>query len=72
MALKRPAETSQARGLAGTPVARPLLRGGEEGVGQRLLGEFEAAEQPDEARQHPAAFGAIDAVEIDHSGGGRG
>jgi hypothetical protein len=43
-----------------------LLRGGEKRVRQRFLGEFEPAEEPDEAGQYPASLGAIDAIEIDH------
>jgi hypothetical protein len=48
----------------------PLPRRGEEGVGQRFLGEFEPAKEADQACQHPAALGAIDAVEIGHGGVG--
>lgn len=56
MALKRPAETSQARGLR---VARPLLDGGDEGVVQGLLGQLEIAEQADQGRQHAPRLLAV-------------
>ncbi len=42
MALKRPVETSHARGLAGTPVPRPAFERRREGVVQCLLGEVES------------------------------
>ena len=61
--MKRPVETSQARGLAGHAVARPLLERGRERVVQRLLGEVEVAEQADQRGEHAARLGAIDLVD---------
>ena len=62
IALKRPAETSQVRGLAGHAVPRPLLHGRGEGVVQRLLGEIEVAEEADERRENAAGLGSVDRV----------
>ena len=39
---------SQARGLSGHPVGRPLLRGGEQGLLDRVLGGVEVPVAPDE------------------------
>ena len=63
MALKRPAETSQARGIGGHAIARPLLERRGEGVVQRLLGEIEVAEQADQGREDAARLGAVDSVD---------
>ena len=62
MALKRPADTSHARGFVRDAVARPLLERRAESVVQRLLGEVEVAEQPDQRGEYAARFGAIDGV----------
>ena len=43
-------------------VARPLLERRAEGVVQRLLGEVEVAEQPDQRGEDAARFGAIDGL----------
>ncbi len=53
MALKRPVETSQARGLAGTPSRGHCSSRGAEGVVQRLLGEVEVAQQADQRGEDP-------------------
>ena len=62
IALKRPAETSHARGFAGMPSHRPLLERGAKSVVQRLLGEIEVAKQADQRREYAARFGAVDGV----------
>jgi hypothetical protein len=62
MALKRPAETSQARGLAGTP-SRPMHDGCEEGFVQRFLGEFEVTKQTNECGEYAARVCAVDVVD---------
>ena len=53
MALKRPVETSQARGFAGTSRG-PLLERRTGRIVQRLFGEVEVAEQPDERSKDTA------------------
>ena len=60
MALKRPADTSQARGFAGTPSRRPLLERRPERVVQCFLGKIEIAKQADQCREDTARFRAID------------
>ncbi len=45
MALKRPRRDQPGARVGGHAGRRPLLRRGEEGVGQGLLGEVEVAEQ---------------------------
>ena len=62
IALNRPVETSHARGFAGTPLARPPLDGGCEGVVQCLFGEVEVAEQPDEGGEDAARVGAVQGI----------
>ena len=62
MALKRPVETSQARGLAGHALRRPALHRRRERLLQRLLGQIEVAEQADERGQDAAGFGAVESV----------
>ena len=62
IALKRPVETSQARGFGGNAIARPLLHRGGERVVQRLLRQLEVAEQADQGREHAAGIGAVDGV----------
>ncbi|MFN8540921.1 MAG: hypothetical protein U0232_26010 [Thermomicrobiales bacterium] len=62
MALKRPVETSQARGLAGI-LFRPLGHGGGEGVVQRLLGPVEVAEEADERGEDAPRFVAVEVVD---------
>ena len=61
--MKRPAETSHARGLAGHAVARPLLDRGREGVVQRLLGQVEVAEEADQRGEDAARLGAVDGLD---------
>ena len=63
IALKRPAETSQARGFAGHAVARPLLEGRGECLVHRLLRAVEIAEQADQRREHAPRFLAIDGLD---------
>ena len=60
--MKRPVETSQARGLAGTPSRGHCSTRGGERVVQRLLGEIEIAEQADQGGEHAARLGAVDGV----------
>ena len=47
------------------PSIGPLRGGRGEGVVQRLLGQLEAAEQADQGREHTAALGAVDGLEVD-------
>ena len=44
--------TSQAAGLAGSPVPRPALRGDRERLLNGLLGEIEIAEETDQRGKH--------------------
>ena len=60
MALKRPADTSQARGFAGTPSCGHCSERRPEGVVQRLLGEIEIAEQANERREDSPRLRAVD------------
>ena len=62
MALKRPADTSHARGLSGHPDPRPLFDGGGERVVHRLLGKVEVPEQPNQRGEHPARIGLVDGI----------
>ena len=64
IALKRPAETSHARGLAGTPSRCHCFDGGRKRVVQRLFGEVEIAQHADQRGQHAARFGAVDGVDL--------
>ena len=48
--------------IRGDAVARPLLERRSESVVQRLLGEVEVAEQPDQRGEYAARFGTIDGV----------
>ncbi len=43
-------------------VARPLLERCPESIVQRLLGEIEVAEQPDQRGEDPSRFGTIDCL----------
>ena len=61
MTLKRPADMSHARGLAGTP-SRGHCATAAEGVVQRLLGEVEVAEQAEQGGEDAARVGAVDVV----------
>ena len=63
IALKRPVETSHARGLAGTPSRGHCSDRRGEGVVQRLLGEVEVAEQADQRGEDAARLGAVDGVD---------
>ena len=54
MARRRAAVSSQAGGLVGHAVRRPVPRRRLERVGQRVLGEVEAAVLADEQREQPA------------------
>ena len=62
IALNRPADTSQARGLAGTPSRGHCSRAAAERVVQRFLGDIEVAEQPNQGRQDAARLRAVDGV----------
>ena len=62
IALKRPADTSHARGFAGHAVARPLLERRPERVVQRFLGDVEVAEQADQRGEHAPRLGDIDGI----------
>ena len=57
-------------------VASEAIEGGDSAVlvrvRQRFLGQLETAEQADQARQHPAAFGAVDGLDLAHAAGGVG
>jgi hypothetical protein len=59
MALKRPAETSHARGLAGR---RPLLDGRRKGRVHRLLGDIEIPQQADQGGEDAPRVGAVDGI----------
>jgi hypothetical protein len=48
-------------------IPRPLRDCRREGLGERLLGEIEVAEQPDQRRENAARFVAIERVEVDQS-----
>ena len=63
IALKRPAETSHARGFAGTPSRGHCSTRRGEGVVQRLLGEVEVAEQADQRGEDAARLGAVDRID---------
>ena len=63
MALKRPAETSQARGLSGTPFSGPRLDRRDEGVVQRFLRKIEVTQQPDQSGEHPARLGTVELLD---------
>ena len=54
MARLRAVVTSQARGLVGSPVARPALGGDRERLLRGFLGEVEVAEEADQGREHAA------------------
>jgi hypothetical protein len=61
----------QPRGRVGRhPVGRPLLRGSDEGVVQRVLREVEAAEQAHQGREDAAALLAVDRGDAVLHGGG--
>ena len=64
IALCRAVETSHARGFRGTPSARPLLERGGEGLLQRVLGEVEVAQQPDEGGEGARALLAVEGLEV--------
>ena len=51
MARLRAVVTSQARGLAGSSVTRPALRGDREGLLRGFLGEVEVAEEADQGSE---------------------
>jgi len=63
MALKRPADTSQARGLAGTPSRGHCSSARAKVLVQRPLGGVEVAQQADEGGEDATRFGAVDVVE---------
>ena len=52
--------TSQARGLAGVPVARPPLRGDRERLLRGFLGEVEVAEEADQGGEDASPLVAED------------
>ncbi len=65
MARLRAVVTSQAAGLAGTPVSRPPLRGDREGVLRGFLGQVEVAEEADHRSENTSPLVAEDLLE-DH------
>ena len=63
MALKRPVDTSQARGLSGTPSRGQRSTRRDERVVQRLLGAIEIAEQANQRGEDAPRVGAIDGLD---------
>ena len=63
IALKRPVETSQARGFSGTPSRGHSLDGGDERIVHRFLGAVEVAEQANQRREDTPRLGAIDGLD---------
>ena len=63
MALKRPADTSQARGLAGTPSRGHCSTAAVNASCSASSAQIEVAEQADEGREHAARLGAVDRVD---------
>ena len=63
IALNRPADTSHDLRIGRHALLRPLFQRGPDGVVQRVFGEVEVAEQPDEGREDVAGLAAVDRLE---------